>query len=264
MLHMDRKLAQRIEDASLRMAAIFSKARGDDSEIVPVADGLFVGHKTLPSWSKAIGIGMTREVTAAEFDTLEALFEERGLTGAMYVCPFTDASVTRFASERRWCMKEWMNLMVRPLTSGDVHYPADGGLEIELIGEDRFEEWAGLIARGFAGDGALTEDDRIFHLGFARTRGVKCLIATRDGEPAGAASIAMISGEVSLLAASTLPQHRGKGVHLALIRHRLGMAAEEGYDLALYSAEPGSPSQRNAERAGFRIAYTRGLVKRMG
>jgi len=262
MLHMDRKLAQRIEDASLRMAAVFAEALGPDSEVVPVADGLLITHKHLPSWSKAIGLGMTRPVSDADFDTLEGLFADRGLQGAMYFCPFCDPSVQRLASARHWCVDEWTNMLVRPLNPGDVYYPAGGELTIELVDEDHYEAWADLIARGFATDGALTEDDRAYHLGFARTRGVKCLIAKRDGVPAGAASIAMIQGEVSLLAASTLPEHRRHGIHLALIRHRLGMAAEAGCDLAIYGAVPGSPSQRNAERAGFRVAYTRGLLRR--
>lgn len=38
---------------------------------------------------------------------------------------------------------------------------------------------------------------------------------------------------------------------------RLRIAAARGCDLAMMVAAPGSASQRNAERQGFRIAYTR-------
>jgi len=34
-------------------------------------------------------------------------------------------------------------------------------------------------------------------------------------------------------------------------------AYDQGCDLAMMVAQPGSDSQRNAERKGFRIAYTR-------
>ncbi|MCX6621649.1 MAG: hypothetical protein NTY38_11355 [Acidobacteria bacterium] len=37
----------------------------------------------------------------------------------------------------------------------------------------------------------------------------------------------------------------------------MNYAASAGCDLAMMCAEPGSVSQRNAERQGFRIAYTR-------
>ena len=39
-------------------------------------------------------------------------------------------------------------------------------------------------------------------------------------------------------------------------------AAAQGCDIALMGALPGSGSQRNAERHGFRIAYTRIKWKR--
>jgi hypothetical protein len=39
--------------------------------------------------------------------------------------------------------------------------------------------------------------------------------------------------------------------------HRLRYGAEQGCNIAMVVAQPGSASQRNAERQGFRIAYTR-------
>jgi len=42
-----------------------------------------------------------------------------------------------------------------------------------------------------------------------------------------------------------------------LLDARMRHAAAHGCDLALMGAAPGSGSQRNAERHGFRIAYTR-------
>ena len=43
----------------------------------------------------------------------------------------------------------------------------------------------------------------------------------------------------------------------ALLEARLQTAVDAGCDLAMMVAAPGSASQRNAERQGFRIAYTR-------
>jgi hypothetical protein len=63
---------------------------------------------------------------------------------------------------------------------------------------------------------------------------------------------------VALLAgASTIPAAREQGAQLALLNSRLRYAAEHGCDIGMLCAEPGSASQRNAERHGFRIAYTR-------
>jgi hypothetical protein len=49
-------------------------------------------------------------------------------------------------------------------------------------------------------------------------------------------------------------------VQTALIRARLAFAAAAGCDLAAVNTVPGSVSQRNAERQGFRVVYTRALL----
>jgi hypothetical protein len=54
-----------------------------------------------------------------------------------------------------------------------------------------------------------------------------------------------------------VPEGRTQGAQLALLDARLRYAVERGCDLAMMGAAPGSSSQRNAERHGFRIAYTR-------
>jgi GNAT superfamily N-acetyltransferase len=60
-----------------------------------------------------------------------------------------------------------------------------------------------------------------------------------------------------LAGASTVPAWRGRGAQGALLGARLRHAAALGCDVAMMGALPGSASQRNAERQGFRIAYTR-------
>jgi hypothetical protein len=50
---------------------------------------------------------------------------------------------------------------------------------------------------------------------------------------------------------------RRRGLQGALLQERMRYAAEHGCGLAMMVAEAGSNSQRNAERKGFRVAYTR-------
>jgi len=64
-------------------------------------------------------------------------------------------------------------------------------------------------------------------------------------------------GCVLYAGASTVPEGRKQGAQLALLERRLDFAIDQGCDLAMMCAQPGSSSQRNAERRGFRIAYTR-------
>jgi hypothetical protein len=64
-------------------------------------------------------------------------------------------------------------------------------------------------------------------------------------------------GMALLAGASTVADARRRGLQAALLTARLAHAAELRCDLAMMGAPPGSSSQRNAERNGFRIAYTR-------
>jgi hypothetical protein len=78
-----------------------------------------------------------------------------------------------------------------------------------------------------------------------------------DGRPIATGSLNIADGVAHLSGASTIPEGRKRGAQLALLEHRLRYAALQGCDLAAMGALPGSGSQRNAERHGFRIAYTR-------
>ena len=82
-------------------------------------------------------------------------------------------------------------------------------------------------------------------------------LAELKSDPIGTGALT-IAGDVALLAgASTIPAARRQGVQLALLETRLRYAAQQGCTIAMMVTLPGSGSQRNAERHGFRIAYTR-------
>ena len=82
-------------------------------------------------------------------------------------------------------------------------------------------------------------------------------LAELDGQPISAGML-FIYGEVAMLAgASTIPAGRNRGAQNALLNDRLQFAAERGCTLAAMASAPGSQSQKNAQRNGFNIAYTR-------
>ena len=77
--------------------------------------------------------------------------------------------------------------------------------------------------------------------------------------PAGAAALAIDDGIAYLANASTLPEFRRRGVQNALIARRLADAAAAGCELASSGTDFGSSSQRNLERAGLQVAYTKAV-----
>jgi GNAT superfamily N-acetyltransferase len=76
----------------------------------------------------------------------------------------------------------------------------------------------------------------------------------RAGETPIAAAGMTIHDDVAVLgAASTLPEHRGRGAQPELLRRRLEAAAGAGCTLAVATARPDSASAANLGRAGFRL-----------
>ena len=95
--------------------------------------------------------------------------------------------------------------------------------------------------------------------GFARisVEYATSIVAEIEGEAIATAALFTWQGVGLLAGASTVPEGRRQGAQAALLAWRLRRLAAQGCDLAMIGAAPGSASQRNAERNGFRIAYTR-------
>jgi GNAT superfamily N-acetyltransferase len=84
-----------------------------------------------------------------------------------------------------------------------------------------------------------------------------CFIAEIDGVPSATGALCLDDSVALFGGAATVPELRRHGLQGALLEERMRYAWEHGCDLAMIVAEAGSNSQRNAERKGFRIAYTR-------
>jgi GNAT superfamily N-acetyltransferase len=80
-------------------------------------------------------------------------------------------------------------------------------------------------------------------------------LARIDGEPAGVGAIELRDGIASVAMGATVPKFRRRGVHTALLRHRLHLAHQLGAELVLSAANFGSGSFRNQQRLGLQLAY---------
>jgi GNAT superfamily N-acetyltransferase len=139
---------------------------------------------------------------------------------------------------------------------GSRTYLVKSAVSVRIIDATEGEEWARVAAEGWRESGFA---DFILAHGRvqANVAGMTRFLAEIDGTPIAAAALGLSGGVAHLAGASTVPAARKQGAQLALLDARLRYAAGQGCDLALMGALPGSGSQRNAERHGFRIAYTR-------
>jgi GNAT superfamily N-acetyltransferase len=92
---------------------------------------------------------------------------------------------------------------------------------------------------------------------FAMPGAICWLAVAGTGEPAGGGALALHDGLATLFADSTIPLFRRRGLHYELIAARLNEAMARGCHLATAGTQPGSASQRNYERLGFEVVYTK-------
>jgi ribosomal protein S18 acetylase RimI-like enzyme len=135
--------------------------------------------------------------------------------------------------------------------------PTDNGVDIE--GAPDPELFADVLLRGHGvPDGARTRD-RASVARWAELDSWRLYLARVDGEPAGAALLAVDDAIGYLANASTLPEYRRRGVQTALIARRIADAVAAGCEAVCSGATFGSPSQRNLQRAGLQVAYTKAV-----
>jgi hypothetical protein len=114
------------------------------------------------------------------------------------------------------------------------------------------------VGRGFFEQGDLTTAEMDVGRAIFAMPGAVCYLAvSTSGEPVGGGALAVRDGLATMFADSTVGTSRRQGFHRELIAARLNEAIALGCDSATASTLPGSTSQRNYERLGFEVAYTK-------
>lgn len=202
-------------------------------------------------------LGMSSAASAETLATVERFYAERGSSVEHEVSPLAEGDPLPLLSGRGYVPIELTSVLFRP-TAGDLA-PAPPGrdLHVRVTGPSEAGRWAETAADGWSELPELVPFVRAIGTVYAHMADARCFLVEQHGEPAAAGVLVIHEGTALLGGASTRPGFRRQGAQLALLGSRLAAARAAGCDLAVMSARPGSASQRNAERHGFRIAYTR-------
>jgi hypothetical protein len=84
-----------------------------------------------------------------------------------------------------------------------------------------------------------------------------CYVAYVEGQAAALGVLHVANRAGSMANALTVPGLRGRGCQTALLYRRVEEASRRGCDLLVSQCMPGSDSQRNQMRVGFRVAGTK-------
>ena len=264
----DLSLSRRLERTERNGNARFVEARAAVSPEVGAAwidvGGTFAMFDGVESpCTQTFGFGLFCAPSSGDLDAIERFYAERSAPVLHEVSPIADPAHLELLASRGYRPIEFTSLLYRSL-DGDLNVrafaasaarPFQGG--VRIVGADETDRWAQTAAAGWSdvpGAGAFATD--LMRVVTARPD-VRLFLVELDDRPVAAGALNIDDGVALLAGASTVPDARHRGAQLALLSARLAYASKHGCDLAMMGALPGSGSQRNAERNGFRIAYTR-------
>jgi GNAT superfamily N-acetyltransferase len=230
---------------------------------MPIAGGLAVYAGEGAPLNKVAGMGYAGLPTDAELSRVEALFHDRGARVSIELSALAEIGLGDMLTRRGYALTGIENVLIRRT---EQHGITDPVLGVSVEEAPDFEQWLDVFVEGFLcpddqGIGAPEAFEReairsvIKDMSGCDT--MRHYIAMRDGVPVGGADMRIGDGIVQLCGASTLPEHRRRGVQTALLRHRLAVSRDAGCDLMVTSTLPGSKSQQNMQKQGFELAYAK-------
>jgi GNAT superfamily N-acetyltransferase len=266
MQFVDKALARRFEACEempqVLYARVFQKTR---AEIGAAEKEIGGGHMIFAGLGspigRATGVGLDRPFTAEDLDQVERFYRSHGAPAQVDLCPLHDAAVFEMFRERGYGIAELNNVLYRRLNPKEEFPPAPAGCEIRRGRPEEARELGGIVERAFFPDGA-PEAFQDLLTPLYQMDGALTFAASLDGKmvACGAGLVIPEHRIFAVCGAGTAAEYRGRGLQTALLRVRLAAAAGAGCEYAVVVTQGGSSSQRNCERLGFRVAYSKVTV----
>jgi GNAT superfamily N-acetyltransferase len=227
-----------------------------------IAGGLAFYAGEVSPLNQAVGMGLDGPVSVKEFDRFESFYRDRNCPAQIVLSPYADPSLLALVRDRGYRLTEFNSVMVCRLAEFR-EAPLPGYIRLERVTTETVRRWAQVLVEGFSEFGQLGSD--LFEPYGLLPHGL-AFLAYVDGAMAGGASGAIYAEPklAAIFGAATLPGFRRRGVQNALFQARLQAAKQAGCELAVVCTQPASGSQRNAERNGFRLAYTKAVLVSSG
>jgi len=275
MLFADVALALRIDTATARLSraiavALPVSADGPPAFATPLGSGFAVFGKAGSPINKVIGAGIDAVVTADELAPIEEAFRIRGEGVRVELSTLAKVEVGELLTARGYRLQGFENVLGLDLRATPAPPERAGSVVVERVADGAMSPWLDVLVDGFiqpddSGVPAETFPRSILEdvtRDFARSPEIRRYIARIDGAPAGSASMRFDEGVAEMCGAATRPSLRRRGVQQALFQQRIDEARAAGCDIAVVTTSPGSQSQANAERRGFRLLYARAVLVR--
>ncbi len=266
MQFVDKAFARRLESCEempqVMYARIFKKTR---PEIGAAEEEICGGHMIFAGLGSPIGrvtgAGFDRPITKEDVEQIEAFYRERKAPSQIDLTPLHRPEIFEMFKERGYAIAELNNVLYRKLEQGEMFAAPPTGCEIRRSHPGEAEITGGIVETAFFPDGA-PEAFRGLIAPLYQMENARAFVATVRGKPVACGTGLVIAEHrvFALCGAGTLAEYRGRGLQTALLRARMAAAAEDGCEYAVVVTQGGTTSQRNAERLGFRVAYSKVTV----
>jgi GNAT superfamily N-acetyltransferase len=266
MQFVDKALARRFESCEempqVMYARMFQKTR---PEIGAAEEEICGGHMIFAGLGspigRATGVGLDRLFTAENLDRVEAFYRAHKAPAQVDLCPMHEPVVFELFKERGYGIAELNNVLYRKLDADEKFPGAPAGCEIRRSRVDEAETAGAIVERAFFPDGA-PEAFRGLIAPFYQMQGALAFVASVQGKLVACGTGLLIPqhGIFALCGAGTMAKFRGRGLQTALLQARMATAVRAGCEYAVVVTQGGTTSQRNAERLGFRVAYSKVTV----
>lgn len=263
-LFADLDLARRLERAEGDANAKFVEARArlfpeSGAAWMEVAGAYAMFDGVASPCTQTFGLGIYETATGAVLDEIEAFFRDRGAPVSHDTCPLAGIELAALLSERGYMPIEFSSVMYR-LAADDANSARTPNerIRVRTIEPAESDAWAQTMTKGWSEEVPELKES-LLELGQISTQREDsfCFLAEIGEQPIACGGLTIHGGVALFAGACTIPEARRQGAQLALLDARLRYAVGIGCDIVMMCAAPGSASQRNAERHGFRIAYTR-------
>lgn len=263
-LFSDKSLSQKLEftEANANVNFVNARAKMQPNSGVEWINvngiyALFDGNDS--PLTQTFGLGLLADVTHENLATIEAFFQKHDAPVFHEVSPMANPSYMAILHERGYKPVELTTVMCKALSEDTAaDYPINSELTIRILRKGEEDTWARTSASGWSTEmDGLSDFMYQFASIMANSAGAYPFFAEIDGKIISTGMLCIHNNVALLAGASTIPEGRNRGAQNALLNARLNYAAAQGCTLAMMCASPGSQSQRNGEKKGFKIAYTR-------
>jgi len=266
MQFVDKALARRLESCEempqVLYARIFQKTR---PEVGAAEEEICGGHMVFAGLGspigRATGVGLDRPFTADDLDRIEQFYRARKAPSQVDLTPMHEPVVFELFKERGYAIAELNNVLYRKLDANEKFPAPPAACNIRRSHPEEAEVTGAIVESAFFPDGG-PEAFRGLMAPLYQMESALAFVATVENKPVACGTGLVIADHkvFALCGAGTLAEYRGRGLQTALLCARMAAALEAGCEYAVVVTQGGTASQRNVERLGFRVAYSKVTV----